>query len=84
MAFLGENDFLILDRDEGKIFRVMNGKMLEQPVIDVNVATVGYRGMLGIAVSKNLNKHTNVFLYYTEARKDREDERCIESCRTNW
>ena len=30
IAFLGEDDFLILDRDEGKIFRVMNGKMLEQ------------------------------------------------------
>ena len=30
----------------------MNGTMLRQPVLDVNVATVGYRGMLGIAVSK--------------------------------
>jgi glucose/arabinose dehydrogenase len=74
MAFIGKDDFLILDRDEGKIFRVMNGKMLQQPVIDVNVATVGYRGMLGIAVSKDVDKHTSVFLYYTEAHKDREDE----------
>ena len=74
IAFLGKDDFLILDRDKGKIFRVMNGKMLQQPAIDVNVATVGYRGLLGIAVSKDVNKHTNVFLYYTETRKDREDE----------
>ena len=66
--------FLILDRDEGKVFRVINGKMLQQPVIDVNVATVGYRGMLGIAVSTDLNNRTSVFLYYTEAHKDREDE----------
>jgi aldose sugar dehydrogenase len=74
MAFLERNDFLLLNRDEGKVFRIMNGKMLQQPVIDVNVATVGYRGMLGIAVSTDINKHTRVFLYYTEAHKDREDE----------
>ena len=74
MAFLGRDDFLILDRDAGKVFRVINGKMLQQPVIDVNVATVGYRGMLGIAVSTDLNNRTSVFLYYTEAHKDREDE----------
>ncbi len=74
MAFLGKDDFLILDRDEGKVLRVMNGTMLRQPVLDVNVATVGYRGMLGIAVSKDRNKTLRVFLYYTEAHKDREDE----------
>ncbi|MGI8831674.1 MAG: PQQ-dependent sugar dehydrogenase [Nitrososphaeraceae archaeon] len=74
MAFLGKDDFLILDRDEGKVFRIMNGTMLRQPVLDVNVATVGYRGMLGIAVSQDGNKTLRVFLYYTEAHKDREDE----------
>ena len=74
MAFLGKDDFLILDRDEGKVFRVMNGTMLQQPVLDVNVATVGYRGMLGIALSKDGNKQQRAFLYYTEAHKDREDE----------
>ncbi|MDQ5870375.1 MAG: PQQ-dependent sugar dehydrogenase, partial [Thermoproteota archaeon] len=74
MAFLGRDDFLILDRDEGKVFRVINGKMLQEPVIDVNVATVGYRGLLGIAVSTDTNAHTSVFLYYTKAHKDREDE----------
>ena len=30
--------------------------------------------MLGIAVSTDLNNRTSVFLYYTEAHKDREDE----------
>jgi aldose sugar dehydrogenase len=74
MAFLGNDDFLVLDRDEGKVFRILNGKALPQPVIDVNVATVGYRGLLGIAVSHNVNKQTKVFLYYTEAHKDSEDE----------
>ena len=48
--------------------------MLQHPVFDVNVATVGYRGMLVIAVSTDTNKHKSVFLYYTQAHKDREDE----------
>jgi aldose sugar dehydrogenase len=75
MAFLGKDDILVLDRDGGRVYRVNDGRMLEQPLIDVNVATVGYRGMLGIAISKDQNGHTSVFLYYTEAKsKDGEDE----------
>jgi aldose sugar dehydrogenase len=73
MAFLGKDDFLVLDRDEGKVFRILNGKVLPQPVIDVNVATQGYMGLLGIAVSKGKDV-TYVFLYFTEsAGKDDSD-----------
>jgi aldose sugar dehydrogenase len=75
MAFLGHNDILILDRDEGKVFRVLDGVMIHKPLLDVNVATIGYRGMLGIDVMKTKAKHTNVFLYYTQSvRKDGDDE----------
>ena len=75
LTFLGKDDFLILDRDEGRVYRVINGNMLDPPIIDVNVATVGYRGMLGIAASEDFHKHTNVFLYYTQAHaRDGEDE----------
>ena len=65
MAFTGSNEFLILERNEGKVYRVTNGQMDPKPLLDVNVATDGYRGMLGIAVSTSLNK-TNIFLYFTE------------------
>lgn len=75
MAFLGHNDILLLDRDEGKVFRILNGNMTPKPVLDVNVATVGYRGLLGIDVMKTMDKHVYVFLYYTQsARKDGDDE----------
>lgn len=81
MAFLGD-DLLILDRDFGRVYRVTDGKVSEEPMIDVNVATVGYRGMLGIAVSNGTDAHPIIFLYFTEARtKDGEDENLKNSIR---
>lgn len=66
MAFTGLNEFLILERNEGKVYRVTNGVMNPDPLLDVNVATDGYRGMIGIATSTS-NNNTNIFLYFTEA-----------------
>ncbi len=65
IAFTGSNEFLILERNEGKVYRVTNGEMDSKPLLDVNVATDGYRGMLGIAASAGLNS-TNIFLFFTE------------------
>src|SRR5215211_7092063 len=77
MAFLGDNDILVLEKDKGTVQRIVNGKILPEPLLDVNVATQSERGMLGIAVAaanKSPNALTYVFLYYTEAQsKDGED-----------
>ena len=67
MVFLGQDDILVLDRDEGKVFRVTDG-IQSKPLLDVNVATDGYRGLLGIT-SVN-NNSTYVFLYFTESATD--------------
>jgi glucose/arabinose dehydrogenase len=68
MAFLGPNDILVLEKDKGTVQRIVNGDMLEEPVLDANVNSEDERGLLGIAVSKNVtNNKTYVFLYYTEA-----------------
>ena len=52
--------------------------MLQQPLLHVNVANDGERGLLGIAVSKarsssnsNNDITTYVFLYYTELDKEK-------------
>jgi glucose/arabinose dehydrogenase len=66
MAFVASDDILVLDRDEGKVFRIINGTQ-SRPLIDVNVSTDGYRGLLGVAVSSKDDLTTNVFLYFTEA-----------------
>ena len=74
MAFLGPNDILVLEKDKGTVQRIANGKILPEPLLDVNVATSVERCMCGIAVSKYENGTTYVFLYFTEAEiTDSED-----------
>jgi len=66
MAFLGK-DILILNKNNGSIYRIANGNTLDGPLLDVNVANKRERGLLGIAVSKNVGKEY-VFLYFTESK----------------
>jgi glucose/arabinose dehydrogenase len=68
MAFLSQNDILVLEKDKGTVMRIIDGVVQPQPLLDVNVATEVERCMCGIAVSQsNETGTTNVFLYYTEA-----------------
>src|ERR687886_250783 len=73
MAFLGPNDILVLGKETGIVHRILNGKMLPEPLLDVNVANEAERGLLGIAIAKRDNGGTengnvrHVFLYYTES-----------------
>jgi aldose sugar dehydrogenase len=69
MAFIGPNDILVLEKSKGTVQRIVNGQMLTEPLLQVNVSSEVERGMLGIATSKdNQTGKTNVFLYYTEAQ----------------
>lgn len=65
MAFVGPGDILVLEKDTGMVKRIVNGKVLAKPVLDVNVANSIERCMCGIAVSKD-SSTTYVFIYYTE------------------
>lgn len=69
MAFLGPNDILVLEKNTGMVKRIVNGKMLPQPVLDISVANKIERGLLGIAVAHNLTSDGKryVFIYYTQA-----------------
>jgi aldose sugar dehydrogenase len=68
MAFLSQNDILVLEKDKGTVMRVIDGEVQPQPLLDVNVATEVERCMCGIAISQNNETgKTDVFLYYTEA-----------------
>lgn len=67
MAFLGEHDLLVLEKDHGTVRRIVNGTLLPDPLLDVNVGILNERGMLGIAVSRNEQLGvTYVFVYFTE------------------
>jgi glucose/arabinose dehydrogenase len=78
MAFLGPNNFLVLEKDKGTVLRMINGIISDKPLLDVNVANSVERGMCGIAVSKNAST-TFVFLYYTEINgKDYDDRKGLQ------
>jgi aldose sugar dehydrogenase len=68
MAFLGPNDILVTEKNTGKVMRIVDGEVMSQPVLDIAVASLIERGLLGIAVSKNNQEgKTYVFIYYTES-----------------
>ena len=73
MTFLGPNDILVLEKNNGTVQRIVNGKMLPGPLLHVNVANKIERGMLGIAVAKHENGSTYVFLSYTETKVEGSD-----------
>jgi aldose sugar dehydrogenase len=77
IAFIGENDILAVEKNSGKVLRILNGDVLPEPLIDVNVANEVERGLLGISVANNsANSKLYVFLFYTEAQ-DRDGSEAV-------
>lgn len=64
MAFLAPDDFLFLEKNTGRVRRVVGGVLQVAPVLDVAVNNDNERGLLGIAV--NTQSPQRVFLFYTE------------------
>jgi glucose/arabinose dehydrogenase len=62
MNFLGPDNILIIEKNSGKVKEIRNGTVVGT-VLDLNVANVSERGLLGIAVS---DEPKYVFLFYTE------------------
>jgi len=53
MAFLGPDDILVLEKSQGTVQRIVNGKMLPEPLLQVDVNSKDERGLLGIATASN-------------------------------
>jgi aldose sugar dehydrogenase len=73
MAFLGPDDILVLEKNDGTVRRIINGDMMPEPLLKVNVSDSSERGMLGIALGKNQTNNEipfYVFLYYTEPEQE--------------
>jgi aldose sugar dehydrogenase len=65
MAFLGPDDILVLEKNNGTVERIINGMMQSEPLLDLDV--VHSDGLVGIATSSNESSPRYVFLYVTEA-----------------
>jgi glucose/arabinose dehydrogenase len=66
LAFLGTNDFLVLEKNTGKVQRVVNG-VIQGTVLDLAVNFASERGLLGIALHPNFPTNPGVYLYWTES-----------------
>ena len=67
-AFLGNNDILVLSKNDGKVLRISNYTLSPTPLLDVNVTNQWESGLLGVATSKSAEK-AYVYLYYTESAR---------------
>ena len=66
LAFIGENDFFVLERTTGRVQRVVNGAVAGT-ALDLAVNNASERGLLGIALHPNFSDNKFVYLYWTES-----------------
>ena len=64
MAFLGPSDFLVLEKDSGRVKRVVNGSVTAT-VLDLGVNRASERGLLGIALHPDFPTNPGVYLFWT-------------------
>jgi aldose sugar dehydrogenase len=63
MAFLGTNDFFVLEKNTGKVKRVFNNA--QSTVLDLGVNFASERGLLGIALHPDFPTNNGVYLFWT-------------------
>jgi glucose/arabinose dehydrogenase len=66
MAFLGPNDFFVLEKATGQVKRVVNG-VVQSTVLDLAVNSGSERGLLGITLHPDFPATPHVYLYWTES-----------------
>ena len=76
MGFIAPNDILVLEKNEWPVQRIVNGKMLQEPLLHVVVSKmkeVCWELLLqrDYSLEPELEPPTYVFLYFTEAGQQR-------------
>lgn len=66
LAFIGTNDFFVLEKATGKVQRVVNGALHSTP-LDLPVNNASERGLLGISLHPNFSQNGFVYLFWTES-----------------
>jgi aldose sugar dehydrogenase len=66
MAFIGQNDMLVLEKATGKVQRVVNG-VVQSTVLDLPVNSASERGLLGIALHPQFFIGGRVYLFWSES-----------------
>ena len=66
VAFLGADDFLVVEKNTGRVKRVTGGATVAT-VLDLAVNNASERGLLGIALAPGFPSNPSVYLYWTES-----------------
>lgn len=66
IAFLGADDFFLIEKATGRVKRVTNGTV-GATVLDLPVNSNSERGLLGIALHPDFPENPGVYLYWTES-----------------
>jgi glucose/arabinose dehydrogenase len=66
MAFIGDDDLLVLEKSTGRVQRVLNGAVFST-ALDLAVNFGSERGLLGIALHPEFPTDPGVYLYWTES-----------------
>lgn len=66
MAFIGDDDLLVLEKATGRVQRVTGGTVAGT-VLDLAVNAGSERGLLGIALHPDFPANPGVYLYWTES-----------------
>jgi glucose/arabinose dehydrogenase len=64
IAFLDRNDLLVLEKNTGRVQRVVNG-VVTATVLDLGVNNASERGLLGIALHPQFPSNPGVYLFWT-------------------
>jgi glucose/arabinose dehydrogenase len=67
IRFIGPNDFLVTEKDTGRVRRVQNGVVSPTIALDLAVANDSERGLLGIALDPGFATNRFVYLYYSNS-----------------
>ena len=67
MAFIGHDDFLVVEKSTGQVKRVKDGEV-RGTVLDLAVNSNSERGLLGIALHPKFKKNGFVYLFWSESR----------------
>src|SRR5213079_2866157 len=66
MVFLGDGDFLVLEKATGRVQHVVNGAVVGT-ALDLAVNSASERGLLGIALQPDFANTHGVYLYWTQS-----------------
>jgi glucose/arabinose dehydrogenase len=66
LAFLADDDFLVLEKNTGQVKHVVGGEV-QETVLDLAVNFGSERGLLGVALHPDFPDDRGVYLYWTES-----------------